>query len=48
MTVLKSTITSFNITMQEVDKNEKLLTVELRRLYKVIFSELNKLQYQVN
>jgi hypothetical protein len=48
MTVLKSAITSFNITMQKVDKNEKLLADELRRLNKVVVSELNKVQYQVN
>jgi hypothetical protein len=30
MTALKSAITSFNITMQKVDKNEKLLADELK------------------
>jgi hypothetical protein len=48
MTVLKSAITSFNITMQKVDKNEKLLADELRGLNKKVVSELNKVQYQVN
>ena len=48
MIVLKSAITSFNITMQKVDRNEKLLANELKRLNKVVTSELNKMQYQVN
>jgi hypothetical protein len=34
--------------MQKVDKNEKLLTDELRRLNKIVVSELNKVQYQVD
>ena len=36
MTVMKSAITSFNITMQTGDKNEKLVADELRRLNKVV------------
>jgi hypothetical protein len=48
MTVLKSSITPFNITMQKVDKNGKLLADELRRLNKMVVSELNKVQYQVD
>jgi hypothetical protein len=48
MTVLKSAITSFNIRMQKVDKNEKLLADELRCLNKMVVSELNKVQYEVD
>jgi hypothetical protein len=44
MIVLKSDITSFNITMQKLDKNEKLSGDELRRLNMVVVSELNKVQ----
>jgi hypothetical protein len=39
MMILKSAITSFNITMRKVDKNEKILADELRRLSKVVTSE---------
>jgi hypothetical protein len=48
MTVLKSAITSFNITMQKVDRNEKLLADELRRLNKTVVKELNQIQYKVD
>jgi predicted nucleotidyltransferase component of viral defense system len=48
MMVLKSAITSFNITMQKVDKNEKLLADEIRRLSKVVTKEINDVKYQVD
>jgi len=48
MTVLKSAVTSFNITVQKVDKNEKFLADGLRRLNKMVVSELNKVQYEVD
>ena len=48
MTVLKSAITSFNITMQKVDKNEKFLADGLRRFNKMVVSGLNKVQYEVH
>ena len=34
--------------MQKFDKNEKLLADKLRRLDKMVGSELNKVQYQVD
>jgi len=47
MTVFKSAITSFNITLQKVDKNEKLLADELRRLSKMAVKELSQVQYLI-
>jgi chromosome segregation ATPase len=48
MTVLKSVITSFNITMQKVVRNERLLADELRRLNKMVVKGLNQVHYQVD
>jgi hypothetical protein len=48
MTVLKSAITSFNITMQKVDRNEKLLANELKRLNKLVVTEMNKVHYELD
>jgi hypothetical protein len=48
MTVLKSAITSFNITIQKVDKNEKLLPDELNPLNNMVVKELTQVEYQVN
>jgi hypothetical protein len=39
--VLKSTIMSFNITMQRVNRNEKILTENLQRLNKMVVDEIN-------
>jgi hypothetical protein len=41
MIVLKSTITSFNITMQKVNRNEKVLAGNLQRLNKIIVDKIN-------
>jgi hypothetical protein len=48
MIILKSAITSFNITMQKVNQNEKLLTENLQRLNKMVVDELNKMQIQLD
>jgi hypothetical protein len=48
MTVLKSAITSFNLTMQKVGKKEKLLAEELRNLNKMVVDDLHNVQYQVD
>jgi len=45
MVVLKSAITSFNLTMQKVDRNEKLLNENLR-LNKMIVDEVHRMQTQ--
>ena len=47
MAVLKSTITSFNITMQKVDRNERILTENLR-LNKMVVDEINQMHTQVD
>ena len=44
---LKSAITSFNITMQKVDRNERMLTENLQRLNKVVVDEINQMHTQV-
>ena len=48
MVVLKSAITSFNITMQKVDRNERILTENLQRLNKVVVDEINQMHTQVD
>ena len=49
MIVLKSAITSFNITTtQKVNRNEKILTENLQRLNKLVVEEINELQKQMN
>jgi len=45
--VLKSAITSFNITMQKVDRNERILTENLR-LNKMVVDEINEMHTQVD
>jgi hypothetical protein len=48
MIILKSAITSFNITMQKLNKNEKILTENLQRLNPLVVHEINNMQYQLN
>ena len=48
MVVLKSAITSFNITMQKVDRNERILTENLQRLNKMVVDEINQMHTQVD
>ena len=48
MTVLKSDIMSFNITMQKVNKNERILNENLLRLNKVVMEGLNNMQAQID
>jgi hypothetical protein len=48
MVVLKSAITSFNITMQKVNQNEKLLTENLQRLSKLAVDEINQMHSKVD
>ena len=48
MIVLKSAITSFNITMQKVNRNEKVLTENLQRLNKIVVDEINRMQTQLD
>jgi hypothetical protein len=48
MIVLKSAITSFNITMQEVNLYEELLTGNLQRLSKPVVDELNQMHTRVD
>ena len=48
MVVLKSAITSFNITMQKVHRNEKLLNENLQRLTKLVVDEINQMHTQVD
>ena len=48
MTVLKSAILSFNITMQKVNKNEKILNENLLRLNKIVVEELNNMKAHID
>ena len=48
MTVLKSAIMSFNITMQKVNRNEKILNDNLLRLNKMVVVEMNNMQTQID
>jgi hypothetical protein len=48
MTVVKSAITSFNITMQKVNKNERVLAENLQRLNKIVVNEINQMQNQLD
>jgi hypothetical protein len=47
MIVLKSAITSFNITMQKVNKNERILNENLR-LNKIIVEEISSVKTQID
>ena len=46
--VLKSAIMSFNITMQKVHQNERIVTENLQRLNKVVVDEINQMHTQVH
>jgi len=46
MIVLKSAITSFNLTMRKVNRNEKILTENLR--HQLVVDEINKMQSQLD
>jgi hypothetical protein len=46
--VLKSAITSFNITMQKVNRNERILTENLQRLNKLVVNEINQMHTQID
>jgi hypothetical protein len=48
MIVPKSAITSFNITMQKVNRNEKLLEENLHRLNQIVVEEINRMQNQLD
>jgi hypothetical protein len=48
MVVLKSAITSFNITIQKVNRNEKVLAENLQRLNKIVVDEINRMQTQLD
>ena len=47
MTVLKSAILSFNLTMQEANRNESILNENLLRLNKVVVEVLNNMKAQI-
>jgi len=47
MIILKSAITSFNITMQRVN-NEKILNENLQRLSQLVVDEINKMHSQLD
>ena len=47
MVLLKSAITSFNITVQREDRNERILTENLR-LNKMVDDEINQMHTQVD
>ena len=44
MIVLKSAIISFNLTMQKVNKNEKVFSENLQRLNQIVVEEINRVQ----
>ena len=48
MVVLKSAVTSFNITMQKVHRNERILNENLQRLNKLVVDEINQMHTQVD
>ena len=48
MVVMKSAIMSFNITMQKLDRNERILTENLQRLNKMVVDEINQMHTQVD
>ena len=47
MTVLESAILSFNLTMQEANRNESILNENLLRLNKVVVEVLNNMKAQI-
>ena len=48
MVLLKSVITSFNFTMQKINKNERMLNENLQRLNKMVVDEINRMHTQVD
>jgi hypothetical protein len=46
--VLKSAITSFIITTQKVNRNERILTENLQRLNKMVVEEISQMHNQVD
>jgi len=48
MVVLKSAITSFNITMQKVNRNGRILNENLQRLSKMVVDEINQMHTQID
>ena len=48
MFVLKSAITSFNISMRKVDRNERILNENLQRLNKMVVDEINQMHTQID
>ena len=48
MVVLKSAITSFNITMRKVNRNERILTENLQLLNKMVVEEISQMHNQVD
>ena len=48
MVILKSAITSFNITMQKVDRNERILNEKLQRLSKIVIDAINQMHTQID
>jgi hypothetical protein len=48
MIVLKSVISSFNVTMQKVHKNEKIINENLQRLNQLVVDEINKIQFELD
>jgi hypothetical protein len=48
MVVLKSAITSFNITMRKVNRNERLLNENLQRLNQLLVDEINQIHTQID
>jgi hypothetical protein len=48
MIILKSAITSFNLTLQKVNKNEKVLTENLQRLNQLVVDEMDKMQSELD
>lgn len=47
MIILKSAITSFNITMQKVNRNEKIFTDNLQSLNHMVVDEINRMQSEM-
>jgi hypothetical protein len=48
MIVMKSAITSFNLTMRKVNWNEKIFTENLQRLNQMVADKINKMQSQLD
>jgi len=48
MVVSKSAVASFNITMQKVDRNERILNENLQRLNKMVVDGINQMHTQIN